>query len=144
MQVIKYVFQPHGDDRGQLVEIDPALEEFKDIPFRIKRVYYMYDTGAGVTRGYHAHKSLEQILICIHGSCKIRLDNGREKKVIPLEKPYEGLYVSNAMWREMFDFSPDAVLMVLASELYDERDYIRNYDEFLEFVNKGGAAAAEE
>ena len=64
MQVIKYVFQPHGDDRGQLV----ALEEFKDIPFKIKRVYYMYDTVEGVTRGYHAHKSLEQILICIHGS----------------------------------------------------------------------------
>ncbi len=130
MQVVKYVFQPHGDDRGQLV----ALEEMKDIPLRIKRVNYMSDTGAGVTRGYHAHKSLEQILICIHGSCKIRLDNGKEKKVIPLEKPYEGLYVSNAMWREMFDFSPDAVLMVLASELYDEADYIRNYDEFLAYI----------
>ena len=75
MQVIKYVFQPHGDERGQLV----ALEEFKDIPFEIKRVYYMYDTTEGVTRGYHAHKNLEQILICIHGSCKIRLDNGKEK-----------------------------------------------------------------
>ena len=133
MQVIKYVFQPHGDDRGQLV----ALEEFKDIPFRIKRVYYMYDTGAGVTRGHHAHKSLEQILICIHGSCKIRLDNGLgERKVIPLEKPYEGLYVSNDMWREMFDFSPDAVLMVLASELYDEEDYIRDYDAFLAYVRE--------
>lgn len=130
MQVIKYAFQQHGDNRGQLV----ALEEFKDIPFQVKRVYYMYDTGKGVTRGYHAHKKLEQILICIHGSCKIRLDNGYEKKVVPLEKPYEGLYVSNAMWREMFDFSEDAVLMVLASELYDEADYIRNYDEFLEFV----------
>ncbi len=130
MQVIKYAFQTHGDDRGQLV----ALEEFKDIPFKIKRVYYMYDTGKDVTRGYHAHKALEQILICIHGSCKIRLDNGFEKKVVALEKPYEGVYVSNAMWREMFDFSEDAVLMVLASELYDEADYIRNYDEFLEFV----------
>lgn len=141
MQVIKYVFQPHGDNRGQLV----ALEEFKDIPFRVKRVYYMYDTAKGVTRGYHAHKSLQQILICIHGSCKIRLDNGKEKKVIPLEKPYEGLYVSNAMWREMFDFSPDAVLMVLASELYDEADYIRNYDEFLDYVKGcGDTTTAEE
>ena len=89
MQVIKYVFQPHGDERGQLV----ALEEFKDIPFQIKRVYYMYDTGEGVERGFHAHKCLQQILICIHGSCKIRLDNGKEKKIVPLEKPYEGLYV---------------------------------------------------
>ena len=130
LQTVKYVFQPHGDERGQLV----ALEEFKDIPFRIKRVYYMYDTGEGVVRGKHAHKSLEQILICIHGSCKIRLDNGHEKKVIPLEKPYEGLYVANNMWREMFDFSPDAVLMVLASQLYDESDYIRDYEEFLAFV----------
>ena len=95
------MFQPHGDDRGQLV----ALEEFKDIPFKIKRVYYMYDTGEGVRRGYHAHKNLEQILICIHGTCKILLDNGKEKKVVPLEKPYEGLYVANNMWREMFDFS---------------------------------------
>ncbi len=131
MQVIKYVFQPHGDDRGQLV----SLEEFKDIPFRIKRVYYMYDTGSGVVRGHHAHKSLQQILICIHGSCKVMLDNGKEKKTVPLEKPYEGVYVSNVMWREMYDFSDDAVLMVLASELYNEEDYIRDYDEFLKFVN---------
>ncbi|MBR1458066.1 MAG: WxcM-like domain-containing protein [Oscillospiraceae bacterium] len=138
MQVVKYVFQPHGDERGQLV----ALEEYKDIPFEIKRVYFMYDTLEGVRRGFHAHKSLEQILICIHGSCKILLDNGREKKVVPLEKPYEGLYVSNDMWREMFDFSPDAVLLVLASELYDERDYIRDYDEFLAFI-KGKTEVAE-
>ncbi len=139
MQVVKYVFQPHGDSRGQLV----SLEEFKDIPFKIKRVYYIYDTKKGVVRGYHAHKSLQQILVCIHGSCKILLDDGREKKVIPLERPYEGLYVQNAMWREMFDFSPDAVLMVLASEFYDEEDYIRNYEEFLEYVKKYGNTSKE-
>lgn len=133
MQVVKYVFQPHGDDRGQLV----ALEEFIDIPFEIKRVYYIYDTLEGVTRGYHAHKSLEQIMICIHGSCKVLLDNGKEKKIVPLEKPYEGLYVANNMWREMYDFSPDAVLLVLASEIYDESDYIRNYDDFLKMVAEG-------
>ena len=130
MQVVKYVFQPHGDERGQLV----ALEEYKDIPFEIKRVYYMYDTKAGVVRGHHAHKSLEQILICIHGSCKIKLDNGKEKKIVHLEKPYEGLYVANNMWREMYDFSDDAVLMVLASEIYNEEDYIRDYEEFLKLV----------
>lgn len=134
MQVVKYVFQPHGDDRGQLV----ALEEFKDIPFEIKRVYYIYDTLSDVRRGFHAHKNLEQILICIHGSCKILLDNGHERKIVPLEKPYEGLYVANNMWREMFDFSPDAVLLVLASELYDESDYIRDYDEFIKEVSKDG------
>lgn len=130
MQVIKYAFQQHGDERGQLV----ALEEFKDIPFEIKRVYYMYDTKEGVHRGFHAHKSLEQILICIHGSCKILLDNGKEKKVVSLEKPYEGLYISNDMWREMFDFSKDAVLLVLASNYYDEEDYIRDYDVFLKSI----------
>ena len=127
MQVIKYVFQPHGDDRGQLV----ALEEFKDIPFEIKRVYYMYDTADGVHRGFHAHKNLKQILICIHGTCKILLDNGEEKKIVPLEKPYEGLYVANDMWREMYDFENDGVLLVLASHEYDESDYIRDYDKYL-------------
>lgn len=96
----------------------------------------MYDTVEGVSRGHHAHKSLEQILICIHGSCKILLDNGTEKNIVPLERPYEGLYVSNAMWREMYDFSPDAVLMVLASDYYREEDYIRNYDEFLKYVEE--------
>lgn len=132
MQVVKYAFQQHGDDRGQLV----ALEEFKDIPFEIKRVYYMYDTGEGVHRGFHAHRSLEQILICIHGSCKVLLDNGTEKKVISLEKPYEGLYIANDMWREMYDFSNDAVLLVLASDFYKEEDYIRDYDVFLKEVGK--------
>ena len=130
MQVVKYMFQPHGDERGQLI----ALEEFNDIPFRIKRVYYMYDTASGVVRGHHAHKSLQQILVCIHGACKVRLDNGKEKKIINLEKPYEGLYISNDMWREMYDFTEDAVLMVLASEIYREEDYIRDYDEFLDFI----------
>lgn len=131
MQVIKYAFQQHGDDRGMLV----ALEEYNDIPFEIKRVYYMYDTKTGVRRGFHAHKNLEQILICIHGSCKILLDNGKgEKKIISLEKPYEGLYISNEIWREMYDFSEDAVLLVLASELYREEDYIRDYNEFLDIV----------
>lgn len=132
MQVVKYAFQQHGDERGQLV----ALEEFKDIPFEIKRVYYMYDTGEGVHRGFHAHRKLEQILICIHGSCKVLLDNGEEKKIISLEKPYEGLYISNDMWREMFDFSSDAVLMVLASDYYNESDYIRDYDMFLKEIAK--------
>jgi dTDP-4-dehydrorhamnose 3,5-epimerase-like enzyme len=133
MQIIKYAFQQHGDDRGMLV----ALEEFKDIPFEIKRVYYMYDTKEGVHRGFHAHKNLQQILICIHGSCKVLLDNGSERKIVSLEKPYEGLYVSNNMWREMYDFSPDAVLMVLASEIYKEEDYIRDYDSFLKFIGEG-------
>lgn len=130
MDIKKISFQRHGDDRGQLV----ALEVEKEVPFEIKRVYYMYDTGMGVRRGFHAHKNLMQILICTHGTCKILLDNGTEKEVVVLDKPYEGLYVSNDMWREMYDFSSDAVLMVLASELYDEADYIRDYEKFLEYV----------
>ena len=130
MAIKKYTFQRHGDDRGMLV----ALEEMKDIPFDIKRVYYMYDTIEGVRRGFHAHKCLEQILIPIHGTCKIHLDDGFTTEEVVLDKPYEGLYISNNMWREMYDFSPDAVLMVLASEFYDEKDYIRDYDEFLKFV----------
>lgn len=132
MQIKKYKFSPHGDDRGQLV----AIEEFKDIPFSVKRVYYIYDTKDGVRRGFHAHKKLEQILVCVHGSCKIHLDNGTETEEVLLDKPYEGLYISNNMWREMYDFSEGAVLLVLASELYTEADYIRSYDEFLKFVGE--------
>jgi dTDP-4-dehydrorhamnose 3,5-epimerase-like enzyme len=130
MEITKYNFQEHGDDRGQLI----ALEESKEIPFAIKRVYYMYDTGEGVRRGFHSHRTLEQILICIHGSCKIMLDDGTEKTYIVLDKPYEGIYVGPDIWREMYDFSPDAVLLVLASQLYDESDYIRDYDQFLASV----------
>ncbi|MCI8544440.1 MAG: WxcM-like domain-containing protein [Lachnospiraceae bacterium] len=132
MQVIKYAFQQHGDQRGMLV----AIEEYKDIPFEVKRVYYMYDTRKEVHRGFHAHKNLEQVLICVNGSCKVKLDNGVETKIVSLEKPYEGLYVSNNIWREMYDFAENTVLMVLASNYYDEEDYIRDYDKFLEFVKK--------
>ena len=94
----------------------------------------MYDTKERVRRGFHAHKSLEQILVCIHGSCKILLDDGSSKKVIYLEKPYEGLYIPNNMWREMYDFSENAVLLVLASDIYKEEDYIRNYEDFLKMI----------
>lgn len=130
MEIKKYAFNVHGDSRGQLV----AIEQLKDIPFEIKRMYYIYDTKEGVRRGYHAHKCLEQILICVKGSCKILLDNGFEKETILLDKPTEGLYIANNIWREMFDFSSDAVLVVLASEVYNENDYIRDYDEFLDFI----------
>ena len=94
----------------------------------------MYNTVNGVRRGYHAHKSLQQVLICIHGSCKILLDDGADKEIVPLNDPSVGLYIGNNIWREMFDFSDDAVLMVLASEYYNESDYIRNYDDFLRFI----------
>lgn len=133
MQVVKYAFQQHGDDRGMLV----ALEEKKDIPFEIKRVYYLYDTKKDVRRGFHAHKDLEQILVCVSGSCKVKLDNGMESKIIALETPYEGLYIASSMWHEMYDFSEDAVLLVLASDYYKEEDYIRDHDEFKKLVESG-------
>ncbi|MBQ6399105.1 MAG: WxcM-like domain-containing protein [Clostridia bacterium] len=133
MEIKKFSFEIHGDKQGELV----SLEEMKNIPFPIRRVYYIYRTEAGVVRGKHAHKSLEQVLICIHGSCRLKLDNGRgETEVLLLDRPNEGIYIANDMWREMFDFSPDAVLMVLASEYYDESDYIRNYQDFLNYVRK--------
>lgn len=127
-----FEFLEHGDERGQLI----ALEENKEIPFKVQRVYYIYGTVKGVRRGFHAHKNLEQILICVNGSCKIHLDNGFETEEVILDKPSIGLYVANDMWREMYDFSRDAVLLVLASKLYDEADYIRDYNEFLKMVKE--------
>ena len=132
MEIIKYPLQMHGDYRGHLV----AVEEKKDIPFEIKRVYYIVDTAQGVVRGHHAHKSLEQVLVCVHGSVKITLDDGTERKTVVLDDPCDGLYVSNNIWREMSEFSEHAVLIVFASKFYDENDYIRDYDEFLEYVGK--------
>lgn len=124
--------EEHGDERGTLI----ALEQMKNIPFEIKRVYYMFDTVKGVRRGFHAHKCLKQILICVKGSCKILLDDGSQKMEVELDAPNKGLIIESNIWREMFDFSEDAVLMVLASELYDESDYIRNYDDFIEYVRE--------
>lgn len=133
MDIKMYKFPPHGDDRGQLI----AIEENKDLPFDIKRVYYIYDTLPGVRRGFHAHRNLQQILVCVNGSCKIHLDNGHDTAEVTLDKPYEGLYIANDMWREMYDFTPGTVLLVLASEYYDEADYIRNYDDFIKLVKEG-------
>ncbi|MBQ6564371.1 MAG: FdtA/QdtA family cupin domain-containing protein [Clostridiales bacterium] len=130
MKVTTYEFEEHGDDRGILI----ALEENKNVPFDIRRCYYMYNTQPGVRRGFHAHKSLEQILVCVSGSCKILLDDGQSKETVLLDRPNKGLYIAHNIWREMFDFSDNAVLMVLASKLYDESDYIRSYDEFLQYV----------
>ena len=130
MEIKKLVFEIQGDERGDLV----ALEQMRNIPFEIKRVYYIYRTAEGVVRGKHAHKSLQQVLLCVHGSCRLKLDNGYEQETILLDQPNEGIYIANDMWREMYDFSPDAVLIVIASELYDESDYIRDYDAFLKYV----------
>lgn len=132
MEIKIIQLEEHGDDRGTLI----ALEQMKNVPFEIKRVYYMYDTGSGVRRGFHAHKKLKQMLVCVHGSCKILLDDGKEKIEVLLDHPNKGLLIESHIWREMFDFSNDAVLMVLASELYAESDYIRNYNDFITYIKE--------
>jgi len=121
-------FKTLGDERGSLI----ALEENYNTPFAIKRVYYIFDTKEGVTRGYHAHSNLKQIAIAVKGSCTFVLDNGKRREEIDLDNPNKGLLIEGLIWREMKDFSSDCVLIVLASEHYDENDYIRDYDIFLE------------
>jgi dTDP-4-dehydrorhamnose 3,5-epimerase-like enzyme len=128
---IKFIqFQSHGDDRGSLV----SLEDHKNIPFTIERVYYLFNTKENVRRGFHAHKKLKQLAIVLKGSCRFTLDDGKEKIDILLDNPAQGLYIESFVWREMYDFSEDCVLLVLADSFYDEADYIRDYQEFLEMV----------
>jgi len=124
-------FNIMGDDRGSLI----ALEENHNTPFDIKRVYYIFGTKEKIRRGYHAHKNLKQLAICVSGSCKFLIDNGKEKVDHTLDSPNQGLLIEGLLWREMYDFSKDCVLVVLASEYYNEDDYIRDYDNFLEEVN---------
>ena len=134
MSLIKTIsFKPLGDERGSLV----ALESNKNVPFDIKRVYYIFDTKEGVSRGFHAHRNLKQAAVCVTGSCRFVLDNGKQREEVMLNKSTIGLLIDDLTWREMYDFSPDCVLMVLASEYYDESDYIRDYQEFLQVVNHG-------
>ncbi len=130
MSLIKWVdFKSLGDERGSLVALEIGQE--KELPFAIKRVYYIYHTAEGVSRGYHAHRDLKQVAICVAGSCRMVLDNGIVREETWLDCPTKGLLIESMVWREMHDFSSDCVLLVLASEHYDEMDYIRDYQEFL-------------
>lgn len=123
----------HGDNRGKLV----ALEGGQDvIPFEIKRVYYMFDTLPNEARGFHAHTKLEQVIIAMDGACRFVLDDGQKRETVLLNRPDVGLYIGPGMWREMHDFSYGCKLVVLASEHYDEKEYIRNYDDFLKAIKK--------
>ncbi|EPM2311064.1 FdtA/QdtA family cupin domain-containing protein [Escherichia albertii] len=131
MDIKLITFRQHGDERGLLV----ALEEQIDVPFAIKRVYYLYNTLNGVSRGFHAHKKTRQLAVAVKGSCVIHFDDGKNKKDIILDTPMHGVLIEPEMWHEMYDFSEDCVLMVLADEIYDEADYIRNYEEFIKRVN---------
>ena len=122
-------FDIKGDKDGCLV----ALEENKNIPFDIKRVYYIFGTQKNIRRGFHAHKQITQVAICINGSCTMLLDNGEDKEKVVLDSPQKGLLIETMVWHEMFDFSENCVLMVLADDFYSEDDYIRDYDQFLNF-----------
>ena len=130
MEVKIINFEIKGDDRGKLI----AIEELKNIPIEIKRVYYIFDNKNNTKRGFHAHKNLQQVVICVKGSCKFLLDDGKEKKEVVLNVPNKGLFIDKMIWREMYDFSEDCVLVVLANDYYDESDYIRDYEEFLKII----------
>lgn len=119
-------FSIHGDDRGCLI----ALEGGRDIPFEVRRVYYIYGTRSDMPRGFHAHKHLKQMLVAVSGSVTVSCEFGATKERFLLDSPSRGLLLEGLIWREMHDFSPDCVLMVFASEHYREEDYIRDYNVF--------------
>lgn len=121
-----------GDERGKLI----SLEGNKNVPFEIKRVYWIFDTVPNFNRGMHAHKNMEQIIVAMDGACQFVLDDGKTRETLWLNRPDIGLYIGKNMWREMKNFSYGCKLMVLASDYYDESEYIRNYDDFLKEIIK--------
>lgn len=124
-------FNEFGDERGSLVVAEGGG---KDIPFAIKRVFYMYGSDATVVRGQHANRKTEFVLINVSGTSKVRVTNGEEEAVIELNRPRMGLYLKTMLWKDMYDFSPDSVLLVIASEHYDGGEYIRDYEEYLKEI----------
>ncbi|MCT7612965.1 FdtA/QdtA family cupin domain-containing protein [Aliarcobacter butzleri] len=125
-------FKVLGDYRGQLI----ALEANRQIPFDVKRVFYIYGTQEGVPRGNHSHYKTKQFLVAVNGSCKVTLDDGEKKETFDLNRPNLGLFQDAFVWGTMHNFSSDCVLMVLANEYYDASDYITDYDKFLKESNK--------
>ena len=119
----------HSDRKGNLTVVENGIT----LPFDVKRVYYLYDVPGGENRGSHAHKELSQLIIAASGSFTVTLDDGKCKRSFFLNRPYQGLYVKPGMWRDLVDFSSGAICMVLASDVYIKEDYIRNYDEFVEY-----------
>jgi dTDP-4-dehydrorhamnose 3,5-epimerase-like enzyme len=120
-------FNPLGnEDIGYLV----ALEQNKNIPFKIKRVYYTFKVPSETERGFHAHKELQQVLVCLHGSLKAKCFDGKTEEIYTLDSPFKGIYLGPMLWHEMYGYSSDTVVMVLASDYYEEADYIRDYKEF--------------
>lgn len=122
-----------GDERGNLVVIEGNC---RNIPFDIRRVFYIYGSDAEVVRGQHANRETEFLLVNVSGTSKVRVDNGRENRTIELNRPRMGLYLSPMVWKDMYDFSADSVLLVLASRHYDAAEYIRNYQDYLAELDK--------
>ena len=122
-------FEKHGDERGALV----VVEGKKDIPFDIKRIFYIYDSDSTVVRGKHANRKSEFILVSVSGSCKVKTDDGKgNTEEFILDNPNEGLYIPKLVWKDMYDFSSDCVLLCMSSENYDANEYIRDFDAFLD------------
>lgn len=119
----------HSDRKGNL----SVVENNVDVPFDVKRCYYLYDVPSGEERGSHAHKNLYQLIIAVSGAFTVTLDDGKNKKSFTLSRPYQGLYVVPGIWRDLDNFSSGSVCLVLASEKYDADDYIRDYDEFIKY-----------
>jgi dTDP-4-dehydrorhamnose 3,5-epimerase-like enzyme len=137
MEIERIQLLPHGDNRGMLV----ALEQDGNVPFVIRRVYYIFATRHDVRRGQHAHRHLNQLAVAVRGSVTFLLDDGSGAAEVVLDDPAQGLLLGNMVWRELYDFSDDCVLMVLADHLYDPDDYITSYADFLREV--AGAAQLE-
>ena len=124
-------FNDLGDERGKLV----VIEGGQAIPFEIKRVFYIYDSDSSVIRGQHANKESEFVLINVAGESKVRITDGKEEMIVELNKPMMGVYIPKMIWKDMYDFSNNSVLLVLASTHYDGNEYIRDYDEYLKIIN---------
>jgi dTDP-4-dehydrorhamnose 3,5-epimerase-like enzyme len=131
MEIERIQLQTHGDDRGMLI----ALEQQRNVPFEIRRVYYLFGTRGDVHRGRHAHRHLNQLAVTVRGSVTFLLDDGSGPEEVVLDDPSQGLLLGRMVWRELYDFSDDCVLMVLADQLYDQSDYITDYADFLREVH---------
>ena len=125
-------FNEKGDERGKLV----IVEGNQDVPFEIKRLFYIYGSDKDVVRGKHANRESEFVLINVSGTSKVMVTDGKNKQVVELTKPRQGVYLPKMVWKEMYDFSPDSVLLVLASTHYDGNEYIRDYDEFVKAIKE--------
>ena len=126
-------FKENGDERGHLV----VVEGLQDVPFEIKRIFYIYGSDPEVVRGQHANRKTEFVLINVAGTSKVRVDDGMGNEAIfSLNRPHTGVYLPTMVWKDMYDFSEDSVLLCLASEHYDSEEYIRDYEEFVKIVNE--------